>query len=407
MRNILFVCGRYYPKASPNSICIQNIIDELPPSEYNVHILCYKDGLEDKSKVETTKVSRGWIQSSLYKLEGKTGKINEFLFGLFQFFQKLKQLLLWCVYPWTDPIVTLREIQAAEKLYQSKRYDTIIAVYMPLSSLIVGYIMKKRHPEIHYIAYFLDSLSGGAAPRFLGKKTYNKKAIWWEKKVLSNADKTVFMEASKTFHKEVYEGSEIEKRIVYLDLPMLKQPKKISGENEGGVVFVYVGSLAPSVRSPAFFLKVFSKAAELNWKLFFVGDATCELLNEYAKRDNRIKVIGRCSHEEALLYESKATILLNLGNRNANLTPSKIFEYMSFEKKIVSTYPIDNEASKAYLERYPNALLLDERGDVDEATLILQSFVKQGTQQNDYNELKRIFKCNTPGAFIDVINSLG
>lgn len=404
MRNILFVGGRYFPKASPNSICIKNIIDELPEEQYRIHLLCYKDGLDDDSKENITKISRGFIQSSLYKLEEKKGKFYQGLIRFLIILQKMKQIPFKFIWPWCDPIITLREVRAAEKIYQQRQYDTIIAVHMPLSSLIVGHMIKKRHPEIHFIAYFLDSLSGGAAPRFMDRNTYNKKALKWEEKVLDNANNIVFMEASQKYHEKAYENSKLKARITYLDLPMVKYQEIISEEDKKTIRFVYVGSLAPSVRSPEFFLKVFSKVAESNWELTFIGDDNCELLKEYANKNDRIRIIGRCTHEEALQHEKQATILLNLGNKNANLTPSKIFEYMSFGKKIVSTYPIDDEASKVYLDRYPNALLLDERSDVNEAAILLLQFVKQKMNKISYNELKQLFVNNTPEAFINIIN---
>ena len=180
---------------------------------------------------------------------------------------------------------------------------------------------------------------------------------------------------------------------------MLRENSIIHKESDK-VLFVYVGSLAPAIRSPEFFLKVFSNIPEKEWRLLFIGDATCTLLNDYAKEDSRITVIGRCTHEQALQYESQASILLNLGNRNANLTPSKVFEYMSFCKKIVTTYPIENEPSLAYLKKYPAVLLLDERSNIEEAANALQDFVKEQKPFFQYSILNEMYYANTPEAFI-------
>ena len=401
MKKILFVGGRYYPKASPNSICFQNIIDELPEDKYEVSVLCYKDGLEDTSKAKTIKISRGLIQTILYKFEDRKSSISSIIVRILLLLQKIKHIAFYCVWPWCDPVVTLRAIRAVKKANQTHHYDIIVAVHMPLSSLIVAHIMKKKHPGIQYIAYFLDSLSGGAPPRFMSEETYSRKAIKWERKLLSNADDIVFMESSRDYHEKIYQNTELVSRITYLDLPMLRRRAPMPEEDKN--LFVYVGSLAPSVRSPEFFLKVFSTVDDDNWRLVFIGDDTCDVLNEYAQKDKRIKVIGRCRHEEAIRYEEKATILINLGNKNPNLTPSKVFEYMSFCKKIVSTYPIDNEPSTIYLKKYPCSLLLDERGDVLEAARKLQSFVKDKQCPVKYKEVEQRFFANTPEAFIHII----
>ena len=211
------------------------------------------------------------------------------------------------------------------------------------------------------------------------------------------------MESSREFHDAIYENTDLAGRITYLDLPMLKRRSPVSNTADNPL-FVYVGSLAPSVRSPEFFLKVFSNVKDENWKLIFIGDDTCDILNEYAKKDKRITVIGRCKHEEAIRYEEQATILVNFGNKNPNLTPSKVFEYISFCKKIVSTYPIDNETSSTYLRNYPDALLLDERGDIMDAAEKLQSFVKEEQCSVNYTKVEERFFANTPKAFIHIID---
>ena len=151
---------------------------------------------------------------------------------------------------------------------------------------------------------------------------------------------------------------------------------------------------------------MFSKIQDQNWRMLFAGDNSCDILNEYAKKDNRITVIGRCTHEEALQYENNATILINLGNKNQSLTPSKIFEYMSLGKKIVSTYPIKNEPSKEYLKKYPAVLMVDENGNIDEAARALEVFVKQPYREINYDELKKVYYTNTPGAFIRIVKKI-
>ena len=61
MKRILILTGRYFPKASPNTICIQNIIDALPKDAYETEIICFEDGLGEKEE-RVHKISRGIIQ---------------------------------------------------------------------------------------------------------------------------------------------------------------------------------------------------------------------------------------------------------------------------------------------------------------------------------------------------------
>lgn len=404
MKKILVILGRYFPKPSPNTLCVQNIIDLFPKEEYEVDVIGYDDGLKTSNGYNVTKIKRGLIQSLLYKFEDKTDALSKRIISLLMWFKRIKIVFFIPVWPWVDPIVTHQEYKIAQKMFQQNRYDTVISVYMPLSSLIVGHKLKQQYTDTRFIAYFLDSLSGGYVPHFMKKSTYNKKAVKWEKRLLNNADTIIFMESSRDYHQEVYQNSTLAEKIVYLDLPVLKKQNIVNKEQSKEILFVYVGSIALNMRSPEYFLKLFSQIKNDNWKAVFIGESNCALLNDYAKTDSRIKVVGKCSHEDALNYESKATVLLNLGNKNPNLAPSKIFEYMSWGKKIVSTYSISNDTSIKYLNKYPAALLLDERDeDFEKSADVLKNFVETKMEDVPYEKLEKIFWQNTPEAFVELL----
>ena len=101
-------------------------------------------------------------------------------------------------------------------------------------------------------------------------------------------------------------------------------------------------------------------------------------------------------------------MLLNLGNKNASLTPSKIFEYMSYGKPIISTFCVDNDTSAAYLRRYSCALLLDERdADLDGAAERLRQFIFDNRYTLiPYGETEQRFYGNTPAAAVETLKKL-
>ena len=204
---------------------------------------------------------------------------------------------------------------------------------------------------------------------------------------------------------ECYKDLKISKRTYFLDIPLLMR-LDCTTKTTTKMILVYVGSLPVSVRSPEYLLKVFSKIPHKDWKFIFVGEVSCEVLNSYARNDNRIKVLGRCSHKEALYYESIATALVNFGNNNTNLTPSKVFEYISWRKKIVSTKCIEDDTSVKYLYKYPEALILDENDqDIDAAAFQLIEFLKADKKEITYEILRKIYYENTPEAFVKLIRN--
>ena len=102
-----------------------------------------------------------------------------------------------------------------------------------------------------------------------------------------------------------------------------------------------------------------------------------------------------------------ADVLLNFGGVNANMVPSKIFEYMSFCKPILSTYKIDNEASKTYLDRYPLALCIDERCEIHENIKYIDCFLQRYNDTDmKFDDVEREFYINTPSIYIDLIKNI-
>ena len=111
-KRVLFLLGRYYPKPSPNSICVQNIINLLPNDRYDIEIICYDDGLDYSGNLPVTKVSRGLLFNALYKREHKQ---KGFFFKMLYFLRKIRDGFFIPVWPWTDPFFTNKVFRKAKK----------------------------------------------------------------------------------------------------------------------------------------------------------------------------------------------------------------------------------------------------------------------------------------------------
>ena len=140
--------------------------------------------------------------------------------------------------------------------------------------------------------------------------------------------------------------------------------------------------------------------------LTIIGTSTCEtMLNEYCTRDRRIRRIQQISHDEALNKIDEADILLNLGNNINTMMPSKVFEYMSSGKPIISTAPIKNEPCIPYLAKYDYALIIDESNTIESEIAKLDSFISNA-KAIDPNKLRQKFSLNMPDAVVETINLL-
>lgn len=397
---------------SANGICCSSVMKELNSRGVSVYCITNHEFNEKKEYIKNgikyyTVKPRCIYRINSYIRHNKLSRIMRFLLSKLVFvINKAKLLISYFSWPLISPLYSYRIYRLSDKICREKEIEIIIPVYTQIDTLIAAYLIKKKYPEIKYIPYFLDSLSGGYGPKVFSHNWLIRRGLKWERKLLPLADQIIMMESSKEHHEKYSAFETYYERIQYLDLPLFKLRQNIcSFQRNRTVTLVYVGSLPSGIRSPEYILNVFQQIDDNNWRFIFVGTDECELLNKYARYDKRITIIGRCDHEQALEYEAQADILVNIGNTNSNMTPSKIFEYMSWLKKIVSTVPIEKEPSIPYLKNYPFALILSEKIDnYKQASMKLVEFAYSSPKTSvSGEELLKTFWKNTPEAFADVI----
>ena len=80
---------------------------------------------------------------------------------------------------------------------------------------------------------------------------------------------------------------------------------------------------------------------------------------------------------------------------------------MSTGKPVIHTYPIEKEPAVAYLQKYPNSLLINENDPLAENLQKLKYFMaEQPFEPVCYEGLEKLFYDNTPQAFVNVIDKL-
>ena len=128
----------------------------------------------------------------------------------------------------------------------------------------------------------------------------------------------------------------------------------------GKINCVYVGSLLNErIRSPEYLYRKINKLDD-RFHIHIICNRITKA-NEYLyEKTVENKDIVTWYHNlplsECLGIMSHADILINLGNKSVNQTPSKVFDYIGTGKPIVNLYSLLDDTSKRYLERYPNKL---------------------------------------------------
>ena len=407
MRKVLFLVNEIN---SANGLCCRGIMQGMKSNDYK--IFCVTNN-EDKRLVDYVdeNVQYYTVKPRLcYRLQKKYLRENNvFRKSLYRTAFKILNRIKSAISVFSWPLISRsyknRIYRKALNLVKEESIDIIICVNTQIDTLIVGKQIKNKFPQIKYYAYMLDSLAAGYGPRFFSKKYLIKRGLRWEQKVFINADKIIMMKSAEDFYKERKNLFYYDK-IVFLDLPLFIPHKQVYEEKNSIVNLLYVGTIPVHIRNPKYFIECFMNIKNENLRFTIIGNSTCEqYLNECVKTDNRIKVLPFMSHNEVIREIEKADFLVNFGNSNKNMTPSKVFEYMSYGKPIISTAPIEEEPSINYLKKYPLTCILYEKDNkVDNIEKLLEFIQNNYNKSVNSSDLINELYLNTPNAFIEQLN---
>lgn len=419
MKKILFTIQWYPPKDSANVLCDDKIIKTLNLSgEYEIHAVTYLDKNQPYSEiVNNVKVHR-FKTGVIHRLKKRAQKSNKKIAKIYlkfeRFVLRVKQFLTIPVYPFYEPFLYRKFAKQAIKLHKKEKFDLVIAEHNGLDTLYAGHKLKKYDKSVKFAAILWDPLTGKLPAKYLPRRYAEKKLEKAEFKLLNNADKIIAMKSSESYHLKNSVKKPYFNKFEFLDIPNVYNPGNITEDEKyilkNKINIVYSGLLTVPDRIPDGFMRVAEKskyAENFNFLFFCNGNGKESLKNYINASPADITVSPYIPHDEILKVYTGSQFLLNIGGDNVNMVPSKIFEYMSFCKPIISAYHIDNEASLKPLKKYPLALLIDERLSVDENAKKLDEFIENSLNKTvPFNFVKETFKENTPDEYVKVIKGL-
>lgn len=356
MKSVLFILDYYLPNASANGICVSKVVQELLDNKVEVSIICFQD------KMRKVLCNHD---------EHKVTKIYDIACPKpCKHFRKTSYYLKWVFskrhLPTENKKVCDEMFRLAEEVIAKDSIDTVVCTHLPIETITIGKKLKEKFPSLNMVSYMLDSLSGGFLPRLLPASFCKQKKIVWENKMLSYFDQVILMKSSREHHEIYSKDTEWYKKAYFLDVPALYKSnvvkQKLKEQNDE-IVLCFVGTMSAGVRTPYALLKVLANISDLKIRLVIAGKNAFENIHDYLKDSNNIILDfrGEIPYDEAQQILDSSDFLVNLGNVNPNLVPSKIFEYMSYGKPIISTYTCDTDSSLPYLRKYPTVFFIDER----------------------------------------------
>ena len=407
---VIFITDSYFPNPSPNAICVSKLKAELEKRDINVEIVAlrtfYDSTFERYRFPNIHFVEPNRAYSSLFKAVTKndTKKIS-LLRKLF----RLRGALYGFFWPLMSTKHVSHYVKMASKLIRNSANEKIIVigVYKSLEAALAGIKIKQTFKHVTYILYTLDSIANSNIPTIYGnKKIAYKSILRWEHKLFKSYDFIYMMYSHRQTYSDKY-YDKFRSKFRFADIPLFEpivNHESLQSVDKKPRHLIFTGSLSKTTADPSYFFKLIEFINDSDIVVDFYGICYDDTILSAIQKSRYAFYHGTLYHDEIKRIQNQADILLNFGNFTPCGIPCKIFEYFSTAKPIISCYKIDEDASKQYMEDYPNALLIDERLSVKENANKLKEFLSK----NHYavsDKINETYLANTPAATIDMIMS--
>lgn len=379
--NILMIINSYAPNYTPRAFRWTPIAEKWVSEGHHVDVVCTWNGpgKEDEiiNGVHVFRVGKNKLKKMKLSARQQEHKTQMELKHSLK--ENLKQCLVRCLRKlynllyvnlvWPDVYLPgmLLMRKKALSLAEQVHYSSVISISWPFSTHLVGLAVKRKHPEIKWMADTGDPFCFYDKSVINNRILYSKLSQHEERKVFQLAD-VVPVTCSGTAQKymEIFPESASKIKVippmVNLDLFSRNDGEfSLWNYQEDVLHFVFVGTLGLGIREPAGLLALIKQIIEffpeMKNKIFLhfvgsLGDCT-SFFKMYPELNSNIVSHGTIPKQTAVSAMFHADILVNIGNTSFYQLPSKAIEYVAAGKKILNLCSIENDSTKKYLVDYP------------------------------------------------------
>lgn len=252
---------------------------------------------------------------------------------------------------WVNP-----SIQFLEQYLKINNIETIVTSGPPHSMHLIGLNLKKKFPDLKWVADFRDPWTEISYYKHLKlTNRSDKKHRQLESEVFKNADITLATSYTdaENFRKNGANAFCITNGFDETDS---SQTLRSSNSQSQKFTLSYIGVLE-QLRNPENLWKALDNLVKTNsdfaenFNLKFVGRIDDKILETIEKSSlkNHIQNLGYLSHDKAVDEMAKSSLLLitNFPNDSSKgIIPGKIFEYLATGKQIISFGPNEADVAK-------------------------------------------------------------
>ena len=368
MKKILIIINNYIPHNSAMVVRWKTISEYMASMGYDVSIITSgMKGVSDFEIINNVKVYRTKVSyfkrlmhktSSAEKVNLASKANNTIKYNFKVLAVKSLRVLYnttWkkIYFPDSECIWYFKAVTLSKKLIKDNDFDIIYTVALPFTCHLVGIKLKKLF-NIFWVADYGDPFSFVDETPSNNMRLYKNLNIKVEGHVLKSADKIVLTtegtlyEYSKLFE-ESARKMEVIGQVTDIDENFIKSIKGKDFYNKKDKInFIFAGTLYRKIRNPEYFLNMLceiKKNADINFIFHIFGEIndTADIVNAFKEKlGENLEVHGLVNRDEMLPSIIHTDFLVNLGNSSPYRMPSKIVEYMAFNKGIINV--IDSNA---------------------------------------------------------------
>lgn len=365
-KKLLFVIYAFKPFANANSNVAMPVINKLA-QQYDVDVLTLNN---DNTAKDSEVINRVTVHR--YR---KQRKVFNYLHILYYFDYKkdrgiLRNIAVHIMHYISCalhiiPLFQHSEYVLLKKLIKSKKYDEVITTCESFLSCYHMMMLKKKYKfGGRWISYFMDPYA-----------TYYKNA---GSRILQKQELDVYESCDLILTtEELYRANQTNflSDYIYKTTPVRYTSFQITADTDnktyesffiqGKINCVYAGSfINDDVRDPRYFFKFISYLSDEYAFHIIVSHVSPNQLRKYKKMTESFDNVywyDTMPAEKCRSILCSSDVLINIGNKVTNQTPSKILEYIGTGRPIVNFCSIDNDTSKVYLDRYQFAISLSEK----------------------------------------------
>lgn len=413
-KNIVILCGKYYPNLGAPAGCFFPYIKELSKTD-NVIIVSQKTSY---LKTDNLKYSLPFYEISNRRnnwkcrlddvyIQGKDTPKHKLFGVLLRFWGGIKTMFLfpdqnkWMIEEYLKALNTIQS--------QECHIDVIISISYPFTAHIAALYYKTNiNDSVKWISYSTDPYAFNEEVQYkhtLFKKRKKEWAFGIEKKIFDTADYNIVTDELYNHLLDDFKQSK-KKTIAFPYLLNKKLQATNSLISNNPLKAVFAGSLYFDIRNPKAMLQLFKSLNNISLDLYVRPDSDCQkIIQEWASDNIHLHgLVDRKTYEGIII--SEADILINIGNSVSLQSPSKLLELVSTGKPIINLYSI-KDAGYKLIEKYPLGINVPNSEEIQNHIHSIEQFINSTSNKKiSFDELSKLFPENVLDNHLNVLKKI-